>query len=88
MKVLDLSHGWTSYGGSSTPSYTTTTPSETCPAGWINAGHLGCFFFDNSKPDRDLTWVEAVDVCSSFGGYLAEINSEEQAEFLVKKLYP
>merc|ERR1719470_140323 len=60
----------------------TEAPLGTCPDGWINADYLGCFFFDNSKPDRHLNWLEAMDACDNLGGYLAEIQSEEQANFI------
>jgi len=65
-----------------TPSKAPTDEPLTCPEGWLNADFLGCFYFDNSKPDRHLNWVEAVDVCESLGGYLAEIQTEKQADFI------
>merc|ERR1711892_714757 len=60
----------------------TDAPTDTCPDGWFNAANLGCFYFANSKPDRRLTWVEAMDVCDNMGGYLAEIQTQEQADFI------
>merc|ERR1711892_1598756 len=60
----------------------TESPTDTCPDGWFNAANLGCFYFDNSRPDRRLTWVEAMDVCDNMGGYLAEIQTQEQADFI------
>jgi len=60
----------------------TDAPTDTCPDGWFNAAHLGCFYFANSRPDRRLTWVEAMDVCDNMGGYLAEIQTQEQADFI------
>jgi len=78
---------WTSYSESTPrttnePMTTTTSDDRSCPEDWINAGYLGCFYFDNTKPDRHLTWVEAVDSCNSIGGFLAEVLTEDQAEFL------
>merc|ERR1711892_1643903 len=60
----------------------TESPTDTCPDGWFNAANLGCFYFDNSRPDRHLTWVEAMDVCDNMGGYLAQIQTQEQADFI------
>merc|ERR1711892_433748 len=60
----------------------TESPTDPCPDGWFNAANLGCFYFDNSRPDRHLTWVEAMDVCDNMGGYLAEIQTQEQADFI------
>jgi len=53
-----------------------------CPDGWFNADYLGCYYFDVEYPDRNLSWVEAMDVCDKMGGYLAEIQTEEQAELV------
>ena len=61
----------------------TEDPLGNCPDGWFNADHLGCFFFDNSKPDRHLSWVEAMDTCDRMGGYLVELETEEQADLIV-----
>ena len=62
----------------------TDAPTDDCPDGWFNAANLGCFYFANSRPDRYLTWVEAMDVCENMGGYLAEIQTQEQADFIVR----
>ena len=81
---------WPTDGPTDSPTEAPTEAPNTCPDGWINANYLGCFYFDNSKPDRQLSWVEAMDTCDSLGGYLAEIETEEQAEFIVnlqKSLY-
>ena len=81
---------WPTDGPTDSPTEAPTEAPNTCPDGWINANYLGCFYFDNSKPDRHLSWVEAMDTCDSLGGYLAEIETEEQAEFIVnlqKSLY-
>ena len=66
----------------------TTAPTDgplTCPEGWFNADYLGCFYFDNSNPDRNLNWVEALDACENLGGYLAEIQTQRQADLIVSK---
>lgn len=81
--VLEL----TSYGGSAPrttlgPITSKYSEDSSCPEDWINAGYLGCFYFDNTEINRHLTWVEAMDSCSSIGGFLAEVITEEQADFL------
>merc|ERR1712013_921014 len=59
---------------------TTEAPEGVCPDGWFNAHHLGCYYFD--YVDEEVSWVEAVDVCDRMGGYLAEIQTQEQAELI------
>ena len=60
---------------------TTEAPPGICPEGWIDADFLGCFYFDFSQ--INLSWEEAMDSCDRMGGYLAEIKTEEQADFIV-----
>merc|ERR1719158_352443 len=84
---MTRSSDYTTMTGSSDYTTMTTTSSPTdeppsCPDGWVNANYLGCFYFDNSKPDRHLSWVEAVDAGDDLGGYLAEIQTEEQADLI------
>merc|ERR1719513_391649 len=72
------------------PSYSTTTskpqtttteaPEGVCPDGWFNAHRLGCYYFD--YVDEEISWVEAMDICDRMGGYLAEIQTQEQAELI------
>merc|ERR1712013_487503 len=73
---------WPSYSTTTSKPQTTTTeaPEGVCPDGWFNAHHLGCYYFD--YVDEEVSWVEAVDVCDRMGGYLAEIQTQEQAELI------
>ena len=34
-----------------------------------------------------MSWWEAQDVCESHGGYLAEVKTEDQQTFLVRKMF-
>ena len=40
---------------------TTTTSDVTCPLGWIDDGHLGCFLF--APHMAGLSWIEALEYC-------------------------
>merc|ERR1712013_611104 len=73
---------WPSYSTTTSKPQTTTTeaPEGVCPDGWFNAHHLGCYYFD--YVDEEVSWVEAVDICDRMGGYLAEIQTQEQAELI------
>ena len=40
---------------------TTTTSQVSCPLGWIDDGHLGCFLF---APEMSgISWIEALEYC-------------------------
>jgi len=57
-----------------------TSSSTSCPDGWIDGSQLGCFYFHSEE--NKLSWVEAQAVCEGLGGYLAEIKSQEQNNFV------
>merc|ERR1712013_863623 len=59
---------------------TTEAPEGVCPNGWFNAHQLGCYYFD--YVDEEISWVEAMDICDRMGGYLAEIQTQEQADLI------
>merc|ERR1712013_784650 len=73
---------WPSYSTTTSKPQTTTTeaPEGVCPDGWFNAHRLGCYYFDYA--DEEVSWVEAMDVCDRMGGYLAEIQTQEQADLI------
>jgi len=58
----------------------TTSSPLSCPDGWIDGGHIGCFYFQSEE--KKLNWVEAQGACEMLGGYLAEIKTEEQNNFV------
>jgi len=71
----------TTFTSTSSP-HTTSKPLNDCTTGWIYAGKLGCFYF-NTNPDKyGLSWIEAQGQCEIEGGYLAEVKTEEEHEFL------
>ena len=78
---------------------TTTFPAGVCPNGWIESVE-GCFLFQYagdllwywqthfplpSHSENQSSWREAQHLCESQGGFLAEIKSEEQQAFLVRR---
>merc|ERR1712179_280220 len=52
-----------------------------CPSGWMDATYvgMGCLRFDTTK---SYTWDKANGFCRTIDGYLVEIRSEEQMEFV------
>ena len=40
---------------------TTTTSQVSCPLGWIDDGHLGCFLF--APEMAGISWIEALEYC-------------------------
>ena len=40
---------------------TTTTSQVSCPLGWIDDGHVGCFLF--APEMAGLSWIEALEYC-------------------------
>ena len=79
--------------------YPTTSPDPYgCPVGWVQSTE-GCFLFHHTgtyvliiqKRIKDrifsaigLTWRQGQEECERLGGYLAEIKTREQQDFLVK----
>ena len=63
------------------PTTSTTESTTKCPDGWMDGGHLGCFYFHYEE--NKVNWVEAQAACELLGGYLAEIKTEEQNNFVV-----
>merc|ERR1712110_341174 len=50
-----------------------------CPDGWIEAIE-GCFLFHHTA--SGLSWRQGQEECERLGGYLAEIKSQDQQDFL------
>ena len=50
-----------------------------CPDGWARLA-TGCYLFGNVT--GGATWDESEEMCAEFGGYLAEIKTEEEQEAL------
>jgi len=40
---------------------TTTTSQVSCPLGWIDDGHVGCFLF--APEMAGISWIEALEYC-------------------------
>merc|ERR1719341_1987679 len=60
--------------------YPTTAPNpDGCPVGWVQSTE-GCFLFHHTA--IGLTWRQGQEECEKLGGYLAEIKSQMQQDFL------
>ncbi|XP_053376668.1 uncharacterized protein LOC123528960 [Mercenaria mercenaria] len=57
------------------------TESKGCPAGWLIYGS-SCYFLSIQQ----ATWSEAFIDCTSFGGYLVEINDAAEDQFLTEQV--
>merc|ERR1719500_1038371 len=61
--------------------YPTTAPNpDGCPVGWVQSTE-GCFLFHHTA--IGLTWRQGQEECEKLGGYLAEIKSQMQQDFLM-----
>merc|ERR1719341_1034005 len=61
--------------------YPTTAPNpHGCPVGWVQSTE-GCFLFHHTA--IGLTWRQGQEECEKLGGYLAEIKSQMQQDFLM-----
>ena len=88
----------TTYRPTGSTYHPTTSPDPYgCPVGWVQSTE-GCFLFHHTgtyvliiqKRIKDrifsaigLTWRQGQEECEKLGGYLAEIKSQEQQDFLV-----
>lgn len=54
-----------------------TTNSSGCPTGW-QAHNQSCYLINNDSS----TWIYAMIQCMNFGGYLVEINSADEDQYL------
>ena len=67
------------------PEPTTEAPKPSdkyCPEGWKLNGD-SCYFFSRSKAG---SFDKALDYCQALGGYLVEIDSEEEDQFVVAEV--
>ncbi|XP_045165013.2 plasminogen-like [Mercenaria mercenaria] len=55
----------------------TTTEYSGCPTNWLTYGQ-SCYYFSNES----VRWLEAMIRCQQLGGYLAEINTTAENQFL------
>lgn len=71
----------TTAGPSTSSSLPTTSPDPyVCPVGWVQSTE-GCYLFHHTA--SGLTWRQGQEECEKLGGYLAEIKSQEQQDFLM-----
>lgn len=63
---------------------TTTFDPPTCPEGWLNADHLGCFLLVSNMTVS--SWYEAELVCEDLGGYVVEPRTAEVQELIASLL--
>ncbi|XP_060590990.1 killer cell lectin-like receptor subfamily E member 1, partial [Ruditapes philippinarum] len=64
---------------SSSSAQATTTKIPDCPDNWITYGQ-SCYLFSNES----LIWSDARIRCENLNGYLVEITSADEDQFLVK----
>lgn len=58
----------------------TTPEPSSCPHGWLDAGHIGCFFLQENLTVN--SWYEANLICEDLGGFLVEPKTEEIQDLL------
>ncbi|XP_045165015.2 asialoglycoprotein receptor 1-like [Mercenaria mercenaria] len=68
---------WTKAEGVTTVATKQTTENLGCPDNWLTYGQ-SCYYFSN----QSVTWLDAMARCQTLGGYLAEINTASENQFL------
>jgi len=53
-----------------------------CGSGWIYADTFGCIYINPDMNKVNLSWIEAQEECEKIDGYLVEVLSEKEQEFL------
>jgi len=57
-----------------------------CGSGWIYADTFGCIYINPDLNKVNLSWIEAQEECEEIDGYLVEVLSEKEQEFLKTEL--